>query len=1092
MREPTVSTLAPTLGPCSSSDFAALSGNNLVNAIAGAGPCLDVLFSYDTDVQTVIAPANATLVANAISLESANLTGNATRLRNMSYFLQIGFFHEFYEPSVTYDATTVSNAQQAMIDIAASVDFLDESQPVKDLRQQWIISLDSTNGTDLTLPAVEAILSRYRSNPAHAMSFQERVTAFNAFFTLGRQINNNFIALGTGSPWYSLINQSLHDVIDAYALDLTTDSDTEPITNNAIFVLGHFSFLEPARAAAGHTSLTSAYQAHPQYLGPWLRSVIDLEHFYNGELDNGTPLPLAQIRSDVAAIALPNTFSFDQGRLTFRTPLSLSAIEAQYEAMKEVGSQFFRKCSSLDPVPGDLNESLTLVIYGSPSDYQLYQPFLYGYNTNNGGIFIEGDGTLFTYDRTPQQSIYTLEELLRHEYVHYLDSRYLVTGGFYGPGTLYQGGRLDWYSEGLAEFLVGSTRSLGVLPRGTLLSQIEGDSSRMSVSQILSATYSSGFGFYRYAGTFFKFLEEDEADRLVTLFEAILGNNLANLDALYASWSADSAFQNAYDTWLTNRINDYNTSNGPFAEDVPTTPTPTNLPENNSELIRSELRDSLSASGASTFSVWAERFHFEDVITIPTQGATPGALREVFDETIMDGFVDQLAPLLMNFESAVAWCGNIQVVGQNATARYTMEGPFNPTPADQTPPASPVGLVVTDSTGVADLQWHPNDEADLTGYNVYRSTSYDGLYSLLNGNVVSPTSYHDGTAIPDQYYAVAAVDASGNESPLSIQIQGGASGRILLVDGHSTQRGSYFNAYSSELDQRNIAYDRWIPAIDGEPTAAVLSPYTQGIVIWSVGYYVPSDPLQLSPGRQAAIEDYLDNGGNLIFSGAYMASNLDQTSLFTDYFHAQHVRFNVDLPELLEVPGSPLGLGLGATMSTTLYESEIDLNAPAQSALTYDPTSGAGMIDSSGTAVFTVDDGYRVVYFGFPFADLTQESRSDLMDGILDWMVPTQPRVEMFPGIAGELNEFAVYNAKPGERIFFLAGIQPANLSTPCSGTFLGIDPVRILARKNADASGFASLSFPIGGGRSGLTILIQAAIVPSCELTDVLQLTLE
>nr|WP_257143894.1 collagenase [Bacillus pseudomycoides] len=39
---------------------------------------------------------------------------------------------------------------------------------------------------------------------------------------------------------------------------------------------------------------------------------------------------------------------------------------------------------------------------------------------------IEGIGTLFTYERTPQQSIFSLEELFRHEFTHYLQGRYEV------------------------------------------------------------------------------------------------------------------------------------------------------------------------------------------------------------------------------------------------------------------------------------------------------------------------------------------------------------------------------------------------------------------------------------------------------------------------------------------------------------------------------------------------------------------------------------------------------------------------------------------------------------------------------------------
>ena len=64
-----------------------------------------------------------------------------------------------------------------------------------------------------------------------------------------------------------------------------------------------------------------------------------------------------------------------------------------------------------------------MVIYNSPAEYQFNRQ-LYGYETNNGGLYIEGTGTFFTYERTPEESIYSLEELFRHEFTHYLQGRY--------------------------------------------------------------------------------------------------------------------------------------------------------------------------------------------------------------------------------------------------------------------------------------------------------------------------------------------------------------------------------------------------------------------------------------------------------------------------------------------------------------------------------------------------------------------------------------------------------------------------------------------------------------------------------------------
>lgn len=86
--------------------------------------------------------------------------------------------------------------------------------------------------------------------------------------------------------------------------------------------------------------------------------------------------------------------------------------------------------------PGNADDVLTIVIYNSPDEYQLNRQ-LYGYETNNGGIYIEETGTFFTYERTPEQSIYSLEELFRHEFTHYLQGRYEVPGLF-GRGDMYQ------------------------------------------------------------------------------------------------------------------------------------------------------------------------------------------------------------------------------------------------------------------------------------------------------------------------------------------------------------------------------------------------------------------------------------------------------------------------------------------------------------------------------------------------------------------------------------------------------------------------------------------------------------------------------
>ena len=122
---------SPWAGPCSSADFAAATGAAFIELVAtSTDDCLDELWSFDGDVEVAIAPANVLLIASAIESEALDLLGNSERLRRMSYFYQIAFYHEFYQSSVTYDDPTFSAAIQAMVTIGQQPELITGDPPV--------------------------------------------------------------------------------------------------------------------------------------------------------------------------------------------------------------------------------------------------------------------------------------------------------------------------------------------------------------------------------------------------------------------------------------------------------------------------------------------------------------------------------------------------------------------------------------------------------------------------------------------------------------------------------------------------------------------------------------------------------------------------------------------------------------------------------------------------------------------------------------------------------------------------------------------------------------------------------------------------
>ncbi|MCH8010394.1 MAG: VCBS repeat-containing protein [Candidatus Marinimicrobia bacterium] len=106
------------------------------------------------------------------------------------------------------------------------------------------------------------------------------------------------------------------------------------------------------------------------------------------------------------------------------------------------------------------------------------------------------------------------------------------------------------------------------------------------------------------------------------------------------------------------------------------------------------------------------------------------------------------------------------------------------TPQDLTPPAAPIGLVVTDSTtssGTVSLRWNRNTEADFLRYRVYwdtflpPSTRRDSTGSITD-TTITITGLTNGVR---HYFAVRAVDNALLESPNSNVVS--ATPRIVFT-----------------------------------------------------------------------------------------------------------------------------------------------------------------------------------------------------------------------------------------------------------------------------------------------------------------------
>jgi fibronectin type 3 domain-containing protein len=71
------------------------------------------------------------------------------------------------------------------------------------------------------------------------------------------------------------------------------------------------------------------------------------------------------------------------------------------------------------------------------------------------------------------------------------------------------------------------------------------------------------------------------------------------------------------------------------------------------------------------------------------------------------------------------------------------------------------------------LAWAASSSTATSGYNIYRSDTSSGGFAKINPSPVAALNFMDATAMSGltYYYALTAVDTSGDESNFSNEIQ---------------------------------------------------------------------------------------------------------------------------------------------------------------------------------------------------------------------------------------------------------------------------------------------------------------------------------
>ncbi|WP_030561955.1 collagenase [Streptomyces aureocirculatus] len=558
-------TLGKTAVPCTLDGVKGLSPERFADFLAAdevtADNCLRTLiWTSDQRLAPVMSRAHIQAVADRANRLAAGHDGrNGTHLLEMFTYLHAVAYHAFSHDEVDIsDPATLAAMRRSVDAFGAAARSFDVTRSNAETLREALTAAGAEGLRQHQLPLVERVLATMDAahpDTAKDASWGGAALAALTLNYLGVYPGNQdaaFRAAVAASPSYRA-------AFKAFAGHTHLKGSANAwVVRDALSEYGRMGQIDALRGeiVAGLGPLLAATARNfGELSAPWAKVATWLNEFE-------ACAPHRVCRTDIDKRLFPHTYAYGKkgaNDLRVRSSLSRNTVDQLYYASTQVKAQFHRVLGTLEPLPGDTNSTLNIVLYASRAEYENFQPLLTGLSTDNGGMYIEKGATFYTYQRrVPQDSSLTLEELFRHEYTHYLNGRWAVPGSF-GEGPWYEGDRTTAMDEGTAEFFDGATRDDGIKVRKSLVKGIIADtadgSPRMTVDQLLHATYDGdGFRFYDYSGTFFEFLWTQRPALLKEMYGHLRADDPAAFDAWRDRLGEDAGVQRAYDAFLDEQI----------------------------------------------------------------------------------------------------------------------------------------------------------------------------------------------------------------------------------------------------------------------------------------------------------------------------------------------------------------------------------------------------------------------------------------------------------------------------------------------------------------------------------------------------------
>ncbi|WP_433016773.1 M9 family metallopeptidase [Kribbella sp. CA-294648] len=535
-----------TAAACNIADFTSRTGAALVSHIkASTTDCVNTLFSLTgTNAYSAFREAQMASVAYGLRDNGTAYPGNnTTGTAQLTLYLRAGYYVQWYNPSTvgTYGPTLRTAIQSGLDSFFGNSRAFEVSDANGETLAEAITLIDSSAQNARYLSVVKRMLAGYNNS-------------YNTSWWMVNAVNNVYTVLFRGHqvPEFVAAVQSDPSVIDTLYSFASSHKDLlsgehSYLTSNAGRELSRFlqySALLPkvrplAKGLLGQSSIQGP--TAPLWVG-----IAELTDFYDKA--NCSYYDTCNLQARLAAAILPINHTCSTTLRIRAQEMTAAQLSSSCTSLSNQDAYFHGIVADPGPVANDRNTSLEVVVYNSSTDYQTYAGAMWGIDTNNGGMYLEGNpaaagnqARFIAYEAEWLRPTFAVWNL-NHEYTHYLDGRFNLHGDFNSNVST----PTIWWIEGFAEHVSYSYRNETYAAAIT-----EAGRKTYALSTLFGTTYSHDTTrVYRWGYLAVRYMLQSHRSDVTTVLNYYRSGNW-NAAASYLRTTIGSRYDADWYSWLS-------------------------------------------------------------------------------------------------------------------------------------------------------------------------------------------------------------------------------------------------------------------------------------------------------------------------------------------------------------------------------------------------------------------------------------------------------------------------------------------------------------------------------------------------------------